>query len=333
VRTAAWIVAAILLIGGCRERSPTHGAALEAQPPPAAEESFVDPTLTHEQRLALGPVSALPRALERALSGRGFLPLPPPGPRDWLSAHPEPGQTFAQFVASKPNVPDARRRALAILPLGELPPEMAKAEGLLRDYLAAFYSLPARLLPAASITDARVRTRIHKDTGRRQLFTPDILDFLRGRLPGDAFSLSGVTAEDLYPLESWNFVFGQASLRDRVGVFSFARYDPAFYGDTPREDDGRLRLRRMLKVLSHEVGHMFGLKHCVYFSCVMNGSNHLEEADGRPFHPCPVCLRKLEHAIGFDVVARYEALERFYRAAGFSQDASWVAARLQEIRE
>jgi archaemetzincin len=34
--------------------------------------------------------------------------------------------------------------------------------------------------------------------------------------------------EDLYPDPAWNFVFGQASLRERVEVFSFARYDPAF---------------------------------------------------------------------------------------------------------
>ena len=26
-----------------------------------------------------------------------------PGPRDWLASHDEPGQTFKQYVASKPN--------------------------------------------------------------------------------------------------------------------------------------------------------------------------------------------------------------------------------------
>ena len=34
---------------------------------------------------------------------------------------------------------------------------------------------------------------------------------------------------DLYPNESWNFVFGQANPGAGVGVFSFARYDPLFY--------------------------------------------------------------------------------------------------------
>jgi len=34
---------------------------------------------------------------------------------------------------------------------------------------------------------------------------------------------------DLYPRDSWNFVFGLASLRERIGVFSFARYEESFY--------------------------------------------------------------------------------------------------------
>lgn len=295
------------------------------------DELPMDPPLSCDQRSALGPLDDLPPALRRAVSGRGFAPLSLPGPSDWLTAHAERGQTFSKFVDSRPNVPDARRRTLFLVPIGEMPPATAAARELLRDYLAAFYALPARLLPAASVDDARIKTRTRG--GHRQLYTPDILDFLRAQLPGDAFSLSGVTAEDLYPDPAWNFVFGQASLRDRVGVFSFARYDPAFYGEASGAEDAALRLRRMLKVLSHEVGHMFGLRHCVYFACVMNGSNHLEEADRRPLHVCPVCLRKLQHSIGFDVVARYEGLEQFYSAVSFSEDARWVKEQLEGIRE
>jgi archaemetzincin len=44
-----------------------------------------------------------------------------------------------------------------------------------------------------------------------------------------AFCLNAVTMEDLYPDPQWNFVFGEASLPDRTGVFSFARYNPMFY--------------------------------------------------------------------------------------------------------
>jgi len=34
---------------------------------------------------------------------------------------------------------------------------------------------------------------------------------------------------DLYPESGWKFVCGQASLRDGVGVYRFARYDPRSY--------------------------------------------------------------------------------------------------------
>jgi archaemetzincin len=53
---------------------------------------------------------------------------------------------------------------------------------------------------------------------------------------------------------------------------------------------------------------MCGIHHCIHFSCLMNGSNHLKELDSQPLHLCPVCLRKLQSSAGCDVVARYEKL-------------------------
>ena len=44
-----------------------------------------------------------------------------------------------------------------------------------------------------------------------------------------------VTMQDLYPFDSWNYVFGWANYVSRTGVFSFGRYHPDFnnydYGD------------------------------------------------------------------------------------------------------
>ena len=137
--------------------------------------------------------------------------------------------------------------------------------------------------------------------------------------------------QDLYPEPSWNFVFGMASLRERVGVFSFARYDPAFYGRQAGAAAAATMLRRSCKVLAHETGHMFGLRHCIHFQCGMNGSNHLAESDSRPIHLCPICLRKLQHAVGFDHVARYRALEAFYQRVGLKPEAAWVRRRLAFI--
>ena len=62
----------------------------------------------------------------------------------------------------------------------------------------------------------------------------------------------------------------------------------------------------------------------------MNGSNHLEETDRRPMHPCPVCLKKLWWSIRFDVAARFRALEAFYARVRFDDEAAWAHARLAE---
>ena len=34
--------------------------------------------------------------------------------------------------------------------------------------------------------------------------------------------------------------------------------------------------------MCHEFGHMFGIKHCVFYNCLLNGSNHIIETDNRP---------------------------------------------------
>ena len=88
-----------------------------------------------------------------------------------------------------------------------------------------------------------------------------------------------------------------------MGVYSFARYDPSDeFLVTPRgppaairerKKDGTVGLKpltdaernlllyRCLKVFAHETCHILGMKHCVYYKCLMNGSNHLEEFDSK----------------------------------------------------
>jgi len=61
------------------------------------------------------------------------------------------------------------------------------------------------------------------------------------------------------------------------------------------EDEKRdIREWRACKTMSHEISHMFGIRHCIYYECLMNGSNKIEEADVKPAWLCPVCLRKLK---------------------------------------
>jgi len=175
--------------------------------------------------------------------------------------------------------------------------------------------------------------RTNATTGKEQVLTGDILDHLKRRLPEDAFCVLAITMTDLYPEPSWNFVFGQASLRGRVGVYSFARYAPAFSGQERGKDYEEILLRRSAKVLAHETAHMFGIEHCIFFTCILNGSNHLAESDSRPLELCPMCLRKLHASVGFDAVARYQRLLAVYRKLRLEPEARWVERRVEWIEK
>jgi len=288
---------------------------------------------TRERRLAaIGPTAGLPEPLRRALAPRDdFQLLPEPGPSDWLANHPEAGQTFEESVQSRPNRPDEHRKALYLQPLGNFNESDGPRLDQLRWFTAAFFMMDVHVLPPLVLAQSHITSRRNPWTGQVQLLTGDILNLLKTRLPEDAFALLGITMTDLYPDPGWNFVFGQASLRDRVGVYSFARYDPRFYGQAPTADSRMLMLRRSCKVLAHETGHMFGIEHCVWYRCVMNGSNHLAEADARPLHLCPVDLRKLQWSVGFDVIERYQRLRDFHRQAAFEDEAQWLDERVRFI--
>ena len=290
-----------------------------------------EPPSAAERERAIGSTNGLPVSLCRAFRPTGFAPMTKPGPNDWLAMHRESGQTFEQFTRANPNRPDTQRNKIYLLPLGSFPEKRSPPLITLRDYAAAFFGMEVEVLPAVPIDFKSTTTRTNQYTQKRQLLTSDILTGLQQKLPKDAFCLLGITMEDLYPDPTWNFVFGQASLQERVGVYSFVRYDPSFYGQPPGTNDEKLILRRSCDVLTHETGHMFGMPHCIYFNCLMAGSNHLQESDARPMHLCPVCLRKLHFSVELDITERYRRLKACCNKMGFKDESAWITDRLKQI--
>ena len=51
-----------------------------------------------------------------------------------------------------------------------------------------------------------------------------ILKTVNKMVPADAYCMLTVTMKDLYPYDSWLYVFGWANYVSRTGVFSFVRY-------------------------------------------------------------------------------------------------------------
>eukprot|EP00455_Lapot_gusevi_P043807 TRINITY_DN5384_c0_g1_i3.p1 TRINITY_DN5384_c0_g1~~TRINITY_DN5384_c0_g1_i3.p1 ORF type:complete len:330 (-),score=50.64 TRINITY_DN5384_c0_g1_i3:10-999(-) len=318
-----------------------------ARPPPPWKKT------DQEIKAAVGDVSSMSLALQRLFvpSADLFPPLPSPKRGDWLSEHKEIGQPFRTFhrVALRA-IPHATYRTIYIQPLGDFSsPRTPDLNIIVKFAQAFFYDLDVVLLPCVSLTDPslpRLTHRINPDTGKRQFLTGDILSWLsstktanKKRARTEIVSIV-VTMEDVYPDEAWNFVFGLAQLSDGLGVWSFARFDPLFFEPDspahhlpPSQQHHKLILARSLKVLAHEVTHMFGLHHCVYYHCLMNGANHQQEQDESPFHLCPVCLRKLHDSLKSDFVQRYEVLCQFYEEYGMEPERQFIRACLADIHE
>jgi archaemetzincin len=193
---------------------------------------FSPPTIG--ARRAIGPLERLPGNVRNAfLPHRDFEPTPTPDPSDWLFVHAEHGQTFEDFVRSQPKKPSAVRNTIYLQPLEDFETEGAPAPHELSAICVRFLFYAGRSITSIGCietADHNTHQSVHASiTALDRRCTGCAAPDLAGKCVlhcrnYDARSLS----------KSWNFVFGKASLGDRVGVFSFARYDPPGGGGVRR---------------------------------------------------------------------------------------------------
>ena len=128
------------------------------------------------------------------------------------------------------------------------------------------------------------------DESRKQYRSDLLLNYLSRETRGGERKTVGLTNVDMYahPL---NFVFGQAQCPGKAAIVSLYRLDPEFYGQKP---DYGVLLERAVKEVVHELGHTFGLLHCLNTSCVMSFSNHIGEVDRKSKFFCRECFKALE---------------------------------------
>jgi archaemetzincin len=266
---------------------------------------------------------------------RDFTRLAMPGVGDWLATFREEPQSLERYKFTCRTRPAQQRNAIVLQPLVEAGAAQSAEEKqlleTLREYCETFFQLPTRIATPLELPDFTRRSTFELHQGRysRQYDANKLLErFLVKRLPDDAVAFLGITMADLWS-SNLNYVFGIGSLNWHVGVYSLCRYFPEFWGEGRKPGDKELALSRACKLLNHETGHIFGLSHCVFYHCSMNGTNSLAETDRAPLHYCPICHRKLQWNIGFDPLKRYAELYAFYQKHNLPQEAGWLASRIQ----
>lgn len=98
-----------------------------------------------------------------------------------------------------------------------------------------------------------------------------------------------------------------------------------------------LWLGRVCRTGGHELGHCFGIAHCDYYACSMQGTASIIEDARQPPYLCPVDLAKVLQATGVDEKERYRVLIAYCdkRKDGhiFAAFAAWMRGRIGAGKE
>ncbi|KAK8096874.1 Archaemetzincin-2 [Apiospora kogelbergensis] len=108
---------------------------------------------------------------------------------------------------------------------------------------------------------------------------------------------------------------------------------------------------RLVRTVSHELGHNLYLDHCVYYACMMQSTTGMAEDLRQPPYLCPVCLAKIVHKVVVElqrgdgentakkdayILERYEALaqvcERWKEVGLFVGFQVWLRSRIELVR-
>ena len=137
---------------------------------------------------------------------------------------------------------------------------------------------------------------------------------------------TNITPVEVEPSKS-----GQAPMRTAIQAHSSIPSDTWSDYKYPTN----LWLSRLTRTASHELGHCFGIDHCGYYACIMQGTASMIEDVRQPPYLCPVDLAKIQRVLALsdaDVTERYRALRAYCGKFGhaFAGFEGWLEGRLTE---
>jgi len=143
---------------------------------------------------------------------------------------------------------------------------------------------------AASIEPhTKAKVQFAFDNRRNQWDSFKLLEWILDNFnPTRGTKILGILDVDAYSA-GFDFVFGEAFYRGRVAAVYLARLRQEFYGLDPNPS---LFYGRLVKEAIHELGHVFGLRHCKNSRCVMHFSTSLLDIDTKRKNFCSDCAKK-----------------------------------------
>jgi archaemetzincin len=177
-------------------------------------------------------------------------------------------------------MPDERTLALEFVAVGPVPAALV-ADVALR--VSRAVALPCRVAPAAGHVEAV------PVSGREQVDADRLLAEVEALATRGGVVLAALVAQDMGNPVFTHF-FGRARLGGRALIVSLARLTPAFYGEA---DDASVAARRAAIEVTHELGHVAGLRHCDDAGCLMHLAHDVDAIDLRGTTWCAACASRL----------------------------------------
>ena len=238
-------------------------------------------------------------------------PMPNPLEGDWLTENDESSETLDEFSRKEKARFQPGEFRILISMYDATSSEMTDlACGIVPSFYPGAITVMETTLNF--VDDAQLHRRPSIGFGE-QILAEGLMAQVKSR--EGSFAHLAITGADIYydarDRDDWGY--GYSNWEDGSAIVATPRCGDIF---------GFIGRRRLIKLVLHEIGHLFYLPHCVLFRCLMNGINNDAELDAIPMELCPECIAKYVLLSGCCPKQRFIGLSKYWNKHNMKAEAA-----------